>query len=234
MVRNLKALIPFLVILILITSCDKSDSKASHQVEQRLVFQQYYASYNANEQLFKAQSSFKLNNPSGTSLHLTKNSKVEINGNLMEEDYAENSYVYLYQNSEEKPKKIAFSYLNNDEQLLTNEVAMPMFELKNKSGLTLAKSKGGQLAFEGAGFGDDEMLYFSVYRGNDRLYQLESNILSKNIVTIEPETLTEIAAGNYEIQFQRVYSSSMVNSLDRGGWIDVEYLSKKYKFTITE
>lgn len=216
-------------------SCNSNKYKKSDTVEQRIIFQNYTLSYDAEKTSLSVKVSFTCNNPSGISLILRKGSEVTFNGEALEGDFDEKEgYCYKEIFAGELPAKLLFRYQNNEQRIFDNYLKINKFEIKNSSNPIISKNSGIALSYSGPGFSDDEVLICKFFQGDQNGIAIEPRILSSSVIEITPELVRNVPAGKYECQFIRTLTSSDVKSMDRGGWYSSEYISKKVKITITE
>lgn len=229
-----RSVIP-LLIAFLALSCQTDQYLKSDQVEQRLIFQFYEASYDAENEFLSVVASFRENNPTGTTLELTKESRILLNGQTMKGTYSdEEGYLYRMEIKGPLPDNLTFLYHNNDSKEFQNRISISSFELKDITTLTIHKKRGAVIPFAGKRFTDDETLYCHFYRNGDVIETIELPVYSGSTVSISPDALSIITPGKYECRFSRIGYSSDVTSMDRGGQYETEYISKKIKINIVE
>ena len=221
--------------IVLLTSCHSDKYIKSDQIEQRIIFQLYSASYDAEKETLSILVTFKENNPTGTTIELTKQSSVSFNGEKLSGGFSEKEeYAYTIKKTGKLPSNLLFQYQNNDGKNFDNTLTINSFELKDVNSLTINKNQGAWMPFAGKSFFDDEALSLILFQNEEQIETLEIPIPSGKQISISPELLDHIALGTYSGQFSRTFYSSDVKSMDRGGWYETEYISKKIKINIVE
>ncbi len=221
-----------LLIVTLFSSCNFGNYDSSHTVEQRLIFQQYYICFDQEKDIFSANACFTLNNPTGTSLKLTKDSKVIFNGKLLEGALRQDGiYYYSFSNSN-MPNRFEFQYINNNNDTLLNNYAMRMFEIDAVNS-EWSKKTGVFLKYDGIAFDDEEALLCILTQGQEVIANIDLDIPNRKSFFISPDYFETFPIGKYNAQFVRSYSSSKVNGMERGGNFECEYYSKVIPIVIT-
>ena len=223
-----------LLILMMVTSCNSDKYSKSDGVEQRIIFQLYSVSYDAEKELLSASATLKENNPAGQTIQLTKSSSVTFNEKQLSGAFFDKEgYTYTEEFSGKLPEKLIFRYENNDGNFFENRIAMKTMEIKEKS-ITISRSQGVQLSFVGKLFAEDESLTLTLYKNNETLDVLDIDIPTGRAIRVSAETLSGISSGKYTGQFSRNYFSSDVNAMERGGWYEATYITKKIEIKIVD
>ncbi len=227
MIRFKSFIFSITAIAILFVSCQSDNYTLSDQVEQRLVFQQYHISYDANTELLHATARFSLNNPTGITLKLAKKSRINWNNEeLSGKSTTDDGYIYTLNKKIPYPEKSTFEYINNDGKIFSNEPYIPFFEINESGTISIDREKGAVLSYTGKKFREEELLFCSLFQNNELVSTFEPDIPEGKTITISTNVLYNLKPGNYTCRFTRSYSSSDIRALDRGGWYDSEYLSK--------
>ena len=234
MKKIIKGLCVIYSMLFVMTACHSVKTTSSDDVEQRLIFQQYFVKYDANEELLTATAKFALNNNSGEQLRLSRKSSVDFNGEDLEAMEAGDAFFYQWEDNVDFPKEFVFTYQNDDKRNFTNAVVLSKFELKDKK-CQLSKAGLNELAFSGKAFTDSETLECVILQegafDDKSACSIFPVILDASTIRINGEDLT-LAAGEYEMYFIRRNSSTDIKAMDRGGLWESEYDSKKISVEI--
>ena len=221
--------IKYLFVLVVITlffSCCSKKHQPSDRVEQRVVFQQYSIRFDHEKAAFLANARFTLNNPTGISIKLTKESKVFFNHHLLKESYHDEGYEYSFQSDSKLPDQFEFQYVNNDCDTFTNKFFMKTFEIENPNFSSWHKNSRVFLTYVGQKFSDDETLFCVLYQNNELVTTIELGLPDRKNFYISADYFSDIPNGKYNCQFIRSFSSSKINGMERGGNFECEYYSK--------
>ena len=222
--------------LIMFYGCSSVETVKSDDVEQRIIFPQYFIHYNADDSTTVATAKFNVNNGAGAALKLAGGSNVKYDGEKLSgaANKSDNSYQYTLRRHGALNPKSAFLYTNNDGQEFTNQLNINSFEV-NTAKVELSKSVTNTVKFSGKTLDENETLECVMTQcGNEEnsfsvsCYQDNDN---SHMIIIFGEDI-EAPAGEYEIQFVRRNSSSEISAMERGGLWETEYLSKKVKALI--
>lgn len=224
--------IAFLSLVLL--SCQSNKYLKSDQVEQRVIFQQYHLSFDAENNHLRAQATFSENNPSGKTIELTKKSEVFFNDTKMEGYYQDSRFSYFTNLSIEKPKILQFKYINNEDIVYSNTLTLRPLSISTPNGFTLQRSSAASMPYAGAPFSDEESLECTFYQGDKPIQTFELESPSGKYISISSSMINTLKPGKYSCQFSRTISSSNVKSTDRGGWYECEYISKKIEIIIVD
>lgn len=223
----------FLFISAVTLSCRSDKHVKSDKISQRIIFQQYHISYDAENENLVATASFTENNPTGTPVLLTKKSTVSFNGEALEQTTEDGNICYQLAEKKEKIGSLMFEYTNNDGDSFKNKGILSSISLKSKS-LTISKKSGVTIPFSGPDFTDDETLICTFFRNDKSITSFSMAIPSGKYITISSGLIQQLSKGNYTCQFTRTISSSDIKAMDRGGLAEGEFVSKKINVTITD
>lgn len=217
-------IIILLILALLLASCDSE--LRSDKVEQRIIFPSYVIDYNAAQTILEAKVCFQSDNESGEIIKLSKNSSIHFNN----ENLKWNSGVYSLKKNDEKnlPDTLVFQYQNDDENIFINRLHLKSIEF---SDCTLNKNASNQLNFKGKKIEDDESVTLILTSG-DLHYEILLTETENNTLLIEAANLGEVTRGTYAGQLLRTTYSTDVNAMDRGGSIEINYLSEIHKVII--
>lgn len=233
MKKNIELSIVFSMVL-LMTACHSVKTTSTDDVEQRLIYQQYFVKYDAEEEMLTATAKFNLNNNSGEQLKLSRKSAVAFNGHGMEATENNGAFFYQWEDELEMPKQFVFTYRNDEKQEFANNIILSQFELKDKK-CHLSKAGSNELSFVGKAFTDSETLECIILQegafDDKSACSIFPFILDASTIRINGEDLA-LAEGEYEIYFIRRNSSTDLKAMDRGGIWESEYDSKKISVEI--
>ena len=224
------------IFITLFQGCTSVETVKSDDVEQRIIFQQYFIHYDAADSTTIAIAKFNVNNGAGTALKLVSGSYVKYNGEKLsgEADKNDNTYQYTLRRHEALESVNTFTYLNNDKQEFSNNVEINPFELQ-ASQAELSKSDKNTLQFKGKPISENETIECVLTQQDNAensyplpCYQDNNN---PQMIVIFGEDI-DAPAGKYSMQFVRRNSSSEISAMDRGGLWETEYLSKTVNVTI--
>ena len=235
MKKNILKIFVVLLGVLLFCRCSSVETLKSGDVEQRLIFPQYFIKYNSLDSSFEASARFNLNNAVGTAVRLSGASNVSFNGTPLkgEVDKSEQTYQYVFRSGGAMPKSFSFVYLNNDNQEFLNDITMNPFEVKVKS-LSISKTSDTQIEYIGKPLADNETLEIVLTQdGTDVNYGFPCYQSSESVhkILVLSEDI-DAPAGEYVLQFVRRSSSSEIRAAERGGIWETEYLSKTMKVTL--
>lgn len=238
MQKTIGSLISLMICVAIFSSCSSVETIKSDTIEQRLIFQQYFIQYNANDSTIEATAQFNVNNGAGASLKLTGKSCVTYNDEELKgtSNKSENTFQYTLHSDGALPQHSSFTYMNNDNQKFVNNIPVNRIELKAAKSV-LSKTAKNTLAFNGQPLGDNETLECVItLRSNDENkynFQCYQDTENPHMIVIFGEDI-DAPTGEYEMQFIRRNSSSEINAMERGGLWETEYLTKKTLVDIIE
>lgn len=218
-------------------ACSNVKTTSSDEVEQRIIFPQYFVHYDEETEALVASAKFNVNNAAGEVLKLVGHSEVKFNGKELsgEADAENNSYHYVLRLNGALPDTMTFSYENNDGELFVNAIHMTGLDLKEPA-VELSKTSNTRYML-GRALGDNETMacVFISEDDNEELLEVNCYTDSSNVrqVIVFAEDLS-LCAGKYRMRFVKRGSSTNVNAMDRGGSWETEFFSKKMNVEIRE
>ena len=223
---KVKQLVIGLLSVLLFAGCHKGVNLTdSDKVEQGRIFQFYKAKCDAENGKMEVTAVFRLDHRSGEQLRLTDPSKVTVNGQEMEmNDKGEYTFsIGKYQ------QVIPFEYTNNNRQQFKNSIITNTIAF-NQENITLSKSKTNHVAIKAEPFEDSESVSCMLTKDNETVeidFDFENGRL-----TIMPEILEPMQAGEYTARLVRKNYGYQLNALERGGEWESQYVSPSKKITI--
>lgn len=224
----------FTSLIFIISSCQSVEREKSNQVEQRLIFPQYTVSYDAESGNLTATAQFNLNNSAGTLIQLSSKSEVLFNQKKLKliEDKENQKIFYSIKSDEILPKKLIFEYTNDIKNTFINKVYINPIVIRGKD-IKINKQEGVVIPFIGETFSLDETLDCIITVNNTIISNFSPDINSeRKIIFLSPSNLANINNGEYTLHFVRRQSSTQVFAMDRGGYWETEYFSKKISISI--
>ncbi|MCQ2285596.1 MAG: hypothetical protein MJZ76_01825 [Bacteroidales bacterium] len=219
------------ILVLVLASCGSVKTTSSADIEQRIIFPQYFVHYDAADGALIATAKFNENNSVGSAIKLSGSSRVSFNEEELksETNKKEKSYAYVLRKETDFPKDFIFTYVNNDEQTFSNVIHIMKFE-PQKSDLTMSKTGSCRILYNGPECTENETIECVIYHADAEDGQTEipcyQDTENAHAIVILGEDL-DLAEGKYEMQFIRRNSSSEVAAMDRGGIWESEYFSKK-------
>jgi hypothetical protein len=224
----------FTSLIFIISSCQSVEREKSNQVEQRLIFPQYTVSYDAESGNLTATAQFNLNNSAGSLIQLSSKSEVLFNQKKLKliEDKENQKIFYSIKSDEILPKKLIFEYTNDIKNTFINKVYINPIVIRGKD-IKINKQEGVVIPFIGETFSLDETLDCIITANNTIISNFSPDINSeRKIIFLSPSNLANINNGEYTLHFVRRQSSTQVFAMDRGGYWETEYFSKKISISI--
>lgn len=219
----------------MLSGCQSVEREKSNHVEQRLIFPQYTVSYDAELENLTASAQFNLNNSVGTLIQLSSKSEIFFNQKKLKlvEDKDNKRIFYSIKSDDMLPKKLIFEYTNDDKSTFINKVYMNSFVVKEKN-IRINKQKGVIIPFFGKRFSSDETLECIMTTTNNTIISNFSPDLNaeRKTVFLSPSIFSNLNNGEYMLYFVRRQSSTQVFAMDRGGYWETEYFSKKIAISI--
>ena len=215
-----------LLALAMLAGCQKKPSFTdSDKVDQNHIFQLYKTSYDAESGKTNVTAVFRMNHQSGEKLHLTDPSKVTVNGQVMEindqGEYTSNIGKYL--------KVLPFEYTNNDRQQFKNSIITNTIAF-NQENISLSKNSTTRIAIKAEPFEESESVSCMFTKDNETV-EIDLNFENRWL-TVTPDELEPLQAGEYTARLVRKNYSSQLKSMDRGGEWESQYISPSKKITI--
>lgn len=218
----------------LLAGCQSDNFTTSDKIEQRLLFQQYHAQYDAENKTLSSKVIFSENNPSGITVKLVKPSAISLNGAILEGAKTEDrTYFYSYSNKEELPLSLQFNYVNNAGVSFANDLLLSSIE-PELSTFKISKQNGVAIPFKGKRFLENELLYCSLSKEKQESESISLESPENQTIHISPDDIIDFEEGDYELRFHRFFHTMEIEGSERGGLMEGEYVSKIIKVTIVE
>jgi hypothetical protein len=229
-----------------LAACGSRSTVPSSDVESDQVFQQYNLWYDVSEKEVTTYAQFRIGGSDGTTLSLDETSGVTVNGKEMEEQDVTRTepalwgtyYSRTFHFEERPPERFEFSYVDNDDETVTNSVTLPkrLPQIKAPTAETLAAARqsGLRLVVEQMSITDLRDAYCAITPDNSSIkLKIVSIELPSKTCAFTVADLAALTAGDYSIKIKATWVSHDVNHSDkRGGRKYITVITAPQEITI--
>ncbi|MDD4395351.1 MAG: hypothetical protein PHQ33_05655 [Bacteroidales bacterium] len=202
----------------------------SEDARQENIFQYYKVSYQSDTKELTVIAAFTVDHKTGTPIKLSDHSKVSFNDTELEWNINDKEGFYQTIIDDKLPAKLCFQYTNNNDSTFLNNLILNTFSI-DKEMITLQKSQGNFIQYKGKRLGVSESVICRLVQDDKEPVEIETSVEGQQVV-IYPEFLDGIQPGTYTGYFVRKNFSNELAAMDRGGFIESEYISTKKQITI--
>lgn len=220
-----------ITICTILTGCDGCDRTPSDDLKEDVPFyQEYYVSYDKNDNETYAAGKFKSRDKTGGALELSGADKLLING----EETTFSKVTVRHFKSLNSLTEVTYTLTKDNSTSINNTVSVN--DINNISAefpaslTSLSKSTGSSFSWIGADYNSSQYISFNIY-GTDNTGSSKTvtiNIDSKQ-VNITPSDIKDFNQGEkVELTLRRSYEKALQQSdQNAGGFIDITYEVKK-------
>lgn len=218
-----------LIGVLFFTSCKREESM---HVDQNRIYSTYTQTYDAQKNQSEMTATFRLDHDGGKKLQLTYPSRVDFNGETMAYRSAFGYYQTKFTGSTHGG---TFNFHDLDSKTFSNQIeAVKSIELP--FGLTSINKNGNFfLPWDGDAIKSGETVTVTI-KGSDQSGSKKFTLSTagSSHIVLDQHTLSQLNAGNAEIQIERESSKFLSNATLAGGRITSKYISRKAFITITD
>lgn len=222
------------VFLIFLASCASTDVEESKFVSQDRIYQNYKVEIDENRQSSRASATFRFGGSTGTTLNLSDESSVSLNGaklNGKQEMFS--GMVYSKSNLQSSDNNYTFVFTDTENNTYTNTVAIQPLTF-GKSPKVIDKSGSYKIYWDGSPLGPNEKIELTLKHGKDQFSTIlwTSTMQGTNSIEIGSDKLKNANPGLGNLQLRRVVTPPLQEGTELSGKITGIYNSTVIPVTI--
>jgi hypothetical protein len=213
-----------------LAACGAQSTVPSSDVDADTVFQQYNVWYDASEREVSTYAQFRVGGSDGTTLSLDEESGVTVNGKEMKEQNHTRVepalwgtyYSRTFHFEERPPERFEFSYVDNDDNTVTNSIKLPTrlpkLATPTPEEITAARESGLRLQVGQMTLTDLRDASCAITPDNNGInLKVVAIELASRTCTFSAADLAGLKAGSYNIKVKATWLSNDVNHADKKG-----------------
>lgn len=214
------------LLVAILCSCASTETANSDAVKQTEIYQQYSITYDAGDKECTAFATFRFGGNKGTTLILTNLSEVFFNHEKMAMEQSSFSGTY-YKISKQADysNDYFFKYINNDKKVFNNNMTLSPIIMDIFS-TTLDKREEYKVTWRAALLNSEEVI-LTIQDEQHHTVTTATSIAGANSITVKPDALVNLQAGNGQIYLTRKKTSALSEANALGGTISITYISAK-------
>ncbi len=219
-----------LILTILLHNCASTDIEESQHVNQSRIYQNHRISISEDNNKAQAYSVFRFGGPTGTTLKLSKKSKVTLNGKKLKGgEQVFSGYVYnLAQMKLSDDYNYTFEFTDTVGTSYSNSISLAPISLKDAPE-KMENTGEYIIKWEGSPVGSDEQVNLHLQYGQDNFQTKKwtQRIIGAHEIRINTSDIVDPINGAATFKIERVIDKELENAADVGGVISGIYESRK-------